>query len=74
MEAPLQTHFPSPLVPQVHEGAIGCLEHTNNLRNLVTCTLIWSPRGHHNIKRSIDRKDIKLHRAVMERLIADLDL
>ena len=30
-EAPLQTHFPSPLLPQVHEGVTGRLEHTNNL-------------------------------------------
>ena len=29
-EAPLQTHFPSPLLPQVLEGGTGLLEGTNN--------------------------------------------
>ena len=43
--------FSNPTCPlriyQVHEGAIGCLEQTNNLGNLVTGTLTWSPQGHH---------------------------
>ena len=38
---------------QVHEGAIGCLEQTNNLGNLSAGTLIWSPQGHHFIKHFI---------------------
>ena len=50
----IKTQFPSPCYPQVHEGAIGRLEHTNNLRNLGKSTLIWSRQAHHNI-------DLPLH-------------
>ena len=30
----IKSHFPSPLIPQVHEGATGRLEHSNNLGKL----------------------------------------
>ena len=53
MKAPLQTHFPSPLLPQVHEGVTRRLEKTNKLGNLVTGTLIWSLQARHNIKHLV---------------------
>ena len=41
----IKTQIPFPLLLQIHEGATGCLERTNNLGNLVTATPIWSPQG-----------------------------
>ena len=36
----VKTQIPSPLLPQIPVGVAGCLEHTNNLRNLGTGTPI----------------------------------
>ena len=35
------------------QDAARCLGQTNNLGNLGTGTLIWSPQGHHNIKHLV---------------------
>ena len=43
----IETHFPLPLLPLVLVGAVGRLEHTNNLGNLETDTPIWSHQGFH---------------------------
>ena len=37
MEAPLSHSSPPPLLLQVHEGAFGRLEHTNNLYQIKIC-------------------------------------
>ena len=43
--------FTLTMFPQVHAGATGCLERTNNPVGL-SASKIWIPQGHHNLKHT----------------------